>query len=231
MDPNERKMSFRVLVLITGPKLADRAVEILRHEDIPVQFEWNAAGTASSEMIDVLGLGSPDKNVLASFMTKDAADLMLKKLKKELGLGSVNSGIAFTLPLNGANNLLVHILSSAYKRDNADGDDRKVVVDMSDVKYSLIAVMVNQGYSENVMEAARGAGAGGGTVMPSRHIANEEVKGFWGAGFQEEKDIVLIVADGESKLGIMQAIGDKCGMHSDAKGMIISLPIDSVIGF
>ena len=95
-----------------------------------------------------------------------------------------------------------------------------------------------QKMQQDLMKAQEGlgskayeAGAGGGTVIPSRNIANEKVKGFWGSGFQEEKDIVLIVSDSDSKLAIMQAIGDKCGMHSDAKGMIISLPIDSVIGF
>lgn len=225
------KISFRVLVLIAGPKLADKASEVLERENVPVQYEWTAAGTAPSELIDVLGLGSPDKSVLASFMPKQFAEGMLRKLKRELKFGSVNTGIAFTLPLNGASNLLVHMLGSAVGSEIEDGTERKVVVNMPDIKYSLIAVMVNQGYSENVMEAAREAGAGGGTVIPSRNIANEKVKGFWGSGFQEEKDIVLIVSDSDSKLAIMQAIGDKCGMHSDAKGMIISLPIDSVIGF
>lgn len=225
------KISFRVLVLIAGPKLADKAAEVLRRENVPVQYEWTAAGTAPSELTDVLGLGSPDKNVLAGFMPKRFADGMLKKLKRELKFGSVNTGIAFTIPLNGASNLLVRMLSAAADDGTGEETERKVVVNMPDVKYSLIAVMVNQGCSEDVMEAAREAGAGGGTVIPSRQIANEKVKGFWGAGFQEEKDIVLIVSDSDGKRAIMQAIGDRCGMHSDAKGMIVSLPIDSVIGF
>ena len=42
--------------------------------------------------------------------------------------------------------------------------------------------------------------------------------------------MLFIVAENESKLKIMQAIGDKCGMHSDAKGIVLSLPIDTVIG-
>ena len=30
--------------------------------------------------------------------------------------------------------------------------------------------------------------------------------------------------------GIMRAIGEHCGMHSEAKGLVTSLPIDSVMG-
>lgn len=102
---------------------------------------------------------------------------------------------------------------------------------MSDIKYSLIAAVVNQGYSENVMEAAKAAGANGGTVVPSRGISNEQAMGFWGMSIQHEKDMVFIVADSECKLDIMKAIAEKCGVHSDAKGIVLSLPIDSVIGF
>mgnify|MGYP000082711625 FL=1 len=230
MNPNRENMVFRVLVLITRPKLADRATEMFQKGAIPVQFKWNAVGTASSEMIDVLGLGSPDKSVLISFMPKIFADKMLKKFKSELKLGTVNSGIAFTLPLSGANNLVVRMLEQLKEYDDKNLE-RKVSLYMSDIKYSLIAAVVNQGYSENVMEAAKAAGANGGTVVPSRGISNEQAMGFWGMSIQHEKDMVFIVADSECKLDIMKAIAEKCGVHSDAKGIVLSLPIDSVIGF
>ena len=42
--------------------------------------------------------------------------------------------------------------------------------------------------------------------------------------------LILILADAEHKLPIMQAIGEKCGVHSDAKGIVLSLPIDSAVG-
>ncbi len=229
MNPNEKHTPFRMLVLITTPKLAEKAAEMFKRNDVPMQYEWNAVGTASSEMIDVLGLGNPEKNILMSLMPKPYADLMLIKLKKELKLGTINSGIAFTIPLTGANNLIVHMLEEMD--ENKLKTERKVNAHMSDAKYSIIAVVVNQGYSENVMEAAREAGASGGTVVTSRQVGNEKAVGFWGLNIQSEKDMVFIVSDNENKLQIMQAIGEKCGMHSDAKGILVSMPIDNVIGF
>ena len=229
MNPNEKHTPFRMLVLITTPKLAEKAAEMFKRNDVPMQYEWNAVGTASSEMIDVLGLGNPEKNILMSLMPKPYADLMLIKLKKELKLGAINSGIAFTIPLTGANNLIVHMLEEMD--ENKLKIERKVNAHMSDAKYSIIAVVVNQGYSENVMEAAREAGASGGTVVTSRQVGNEKAVGFWGLNIQSEKDMVFIVSDNENKLQIMQAIGEKCGMHSDAKGILVSMHIDNVIGF
>ncbi len=213
------------LILITTHKLAEKANEMFRRGAVPVQYNWNAVGTASSEMIDVLGLGSPERCVLISFLPNPFAGKMLKKLKKELKLGRVNSGIAFTIPMTGANNLIVRMMEQLEKDEKSE-----VEAQMIDTKYYMIAAVVNQGHSENVMEAARAAGARGGTVVPSRSVGNEQAMAFWGMSIQEEKDTVLIVANSENKLKIMQAIGEKCGMHSDAKGIVVSLPIDSVIG-
>lgn len=224
-----RNIAFRILVLITTPKLAHKAAEMFRQGAIPVQYEWNAFGTASSEMIDVLGLGTPEKSILTSFMPRPFADTMLKKLKKELKIGSINSGIAFTIPLTGANNLIVHMLKS-MDEDGINHVERRMNISMPDIKYSVIAVVVNQGFSDNVMDAARAAGASGGTVVPSRRISNEQAIGFWGMSIQSEKDMIFIVVNNENKLKIMQAISEKCGMHSEAKGILVSLPIDNVIG-
>lgn len=217
------------MVIITTPKLADKASDIFREFQVPIQYEWHGVGTAPSEIIDILGLGNPKKTVIISFVKKHCADELLKKLKKKLKLGTVNSGIAFTVPITSANSLIVRMLENADEskfRSVFRKDDKK----MSDCQYSVIAVVVNQGYSESVMEAAREAGAHGGTVIPSRRMGNEQTIGFWGMGIQNENDTVLIVTDDTHKLSIMQKIGEKSGIHSDAKGIVLSLPIDTVIG-
>lgn len=229
MISHEKHEPIRTLVVITTPKLADKASDMFKEFKIPIQYEWHGVGTAPSEIIDILGLGNPNKTVLISFTKKHCAEELLKKLKKKLKFGTVNSGIAFTIPITSANSLIVKMLeqSDESKFKNLPRKDDKR---MSDSKYSVIAVIVNQGYSENVMEAAREAGAHGGTVIPSRRIGNEQTIGFWGMGIQNENDTVLIVAENSHKLEIMQVIGEKCGIHSEAKGIVLSMPIDTVIG-
>ncbi len=215
---------LRALVVITTHKLAEKANEMFRKENVPIQYDWNAVGTASSEMIDVLGLGSPERCVLISFLPSNFANEMLKKLKRELKLSKTNSGIAFTLVIGSASNLLLR-MNEALQKD----EEGKVEIKMTDVKHYMIMAVVNQGYSEKVMEAARAAGARGGTVVPSRCIGNEQAT-VWGLSLQEEKDMVLIVAGRDNKLRIMQEISEKCGIHSEAKGMVVSLPIDTALG-
>lgn len=223
---NEKTVPLRILVVITTPRLSKKALELFRRGNVPVQYEWHGLGTASSEMMDILGLGTPEKRVLLTVLPKPFADRMGRKLKEAAVIGTKNSGIAFTLSMSGANHLLLQMLEALQGEET----NERGKSGMEDMKYALIAAVVNQGYSENVMEAARGAGAGGGTVIPGRRTGSEEAIQFWGMSIQEEKEMILIITEQENKLKIMQAISAKCGLHSEADGLVLSLPIDTVIG-
>ena len=223
MDNQEKNLSFQLLVLITNPRLADKATKIFRKSTLPVQYRLNAEGTASSEIMDMLGLGSIDKCILMSAVPRQLGDVMLNRLRFELHLGAVNSGIAFTVSLNGLNKLLLRMLVKSEEESTLH-NIRKVGNIMSDTKYVLIVATVNIGFSGDVMDAAKAAGASGGTVIHSRWIAS------WGLSMQEEKEIVLILSEAEKKMEIMSGISEKCGMRSEAKGLVMALPIDAVMG-
>ncbi len=219
---------FRILVLITNPKLAKKATKLFTDGAIPMHYKLHVMGTASSEMMDILGLGSIDKTLLISVLPKHFADEMLRKLRKALKIGTPDSGIAFTMPISGANNYVVRMLQQ-ISDEAAKAMERKEEI-MAQLKHVVIASIVNQGYSEEVMNAARAAGASGGSILHSRRVGNEKATEFWGFSVQEEKEIILIIANAENKLAIMQAISDTCGIRSDARGIVVSLPIDAVIG-
>lgn len=227
MNNNERVPAFRILMVITSPKLADKASDLFRKGAVPIQYRLNAEGTASSEILDMLGLGSVDKRVLISMMPKRFADIMLDKLHYELQMDAANSGIAFTIPLVGANNMMVQMMSQDTNKNSAEREEKSA---MAEAKNVLIATIINRGFSEDVMDAAKKAGASGGTVLHSRQLVNDEVNTFWGINVQDEREIVLIISDAENKVNIMQAINEKCGVSSSAKGIVMALPIDSVIG-
>ena len=101
---------------------------------------------------------------------------------------------------------------------------------MTESGYAMIAAIVNQGFSGEVMQAARSAGAVGGSVLHSRGIGATDEVNSWGFKLQDEKEIVIIVAERESKLAIMQAIGNSCGLQSDAKGVVVSIPVEDALG-
>ncbi|MBQ9970102.1 MAG: hypothetical protein IJP15_06360 [Oscillospiraceae bacterium] len=220
---------YQLLVLIASPKLTDKAADLFLKSALPIQYRFYAEGTASSQIMDTLGLGSSDKGVLISTVPESFGKLMLGKLHSELRLDAVNSGIAFTIPLTAANNLLLRMMTHTAEVIEGSDKGRKEIY-MSESTYVLIAAIVNRGFGGEVMDAARAAGARGGTLMHSRSIGSEEATNVWGLGVHEEKELVLILADHEMKVGIMRAISERCGMHSEAEGLVLSLPIDSVMG-
>lgn len=218
--------SYQLLILIATPKLADRAADLFLKSALPIEYRLNGEGTASSEIMDTLGLGTSDKGILLSTVPQSFGQSMLELLHTKLRLDAVNSGIAFTIPLTGVSKLLLRMMDQTAK----DTDNGKDEQSMPNSKYVLISAIVNRGFGGEVMDAARAAGAGGGTVLHSRSIGSEDAKSFWGLSTQEEKEIVLILAEHQKKTDIMSAISTACGMHSDAEGVVMSLPIDSVMG-
>lgn len=218
--------SYRYLVVITSPKLSKTSSDIFSQLRVPLFCKSVAVGTASSEMMDIIGLGSPEKRLFISILPKDFADVVLKRFRKILLPGSVNGGIAFTLPVSGMSKYLSYI----YEDNQFDEEEKRKGEIRMETKFSLVAVIANQGYSEEVMNAARGVGARGGTVIHSRMISDKVAEAISKLDVQDEKEIILIVSPEDNKLAIMQAVSTKCGTHTDAKGVVLSLPIDSVVG-
>ena len=67
-------------------------------------------------------------------------------------------------------------------------------------------------------------------MIRSRRIGNEETTSFWGLSVQDKKEIVLILTACANKVSIMKCIGERCDMHSEAQGILLLMPIDSVAG-
>ena len=225
MSTEKMQASFRLLMLITTPKLAEKALLLFEKGRLPMQIQAYAHGTASREMMDMLGLDSGEKSLLLTVMP-DADDLLVH-LRRELRLGLSGSGIAFTVPMSGANKRVLQMVQQLCEEKPRAEIRRKV---MQENEYQIIVALVNQGYSEEVMAAARPAGAAGGTVLHSRRVDAEEALSQWGFSLQEEKEAVMILTRAESKLAIMQAICDSCGLQSEAQGIVLSLPVDRVVG-
>ena len=227
MSTEKMQASFRLLMLMTTPKLAEKALLLFEKGRLPMQIQAYAHGTASREMMDMLGLDSGEKSLLLTVMPKADADDLLVHLRRELRLGLSGSGIAFTVPMSGANKRVLQMVQQLCEEKPRAEIRRKV---MQENEYQIIVALVTQGYSEEVMAAARPAGAAGGTVLHSRRVGAEEALSQWGFSLQEEKEAVMILTRAESKLAIMQAICDSCGLQSEAQGIVLSLPVDRVVG-
>ena len=97
-------------------------------------------------------------------------------------------------------------------------------------EYVVIFSIVNEGFSDSVMSAAREAGAKGGTVLSARGTANEQAKALFDIEVSGEKEIVVILVKNELKDGILKAINTEVGLNKPGQGIVFSMPVDSVVG-
>ena len=101
---------------------------------------------------------------------------------------------------------------------------------LKDTTYELIIAIADQGNLEMVMDAARGAGAYGGTVIHAKGTGMEYAEKYLGVTIAAEKAMIFIVTKKDQKNNIMKAIMEQAGMQSPAKTIVFSLPVTDTAG-
>lgn len=98
------------------------------------------------------------------------------------------------------------------------------------MEYKLIVCIVNRGFETTVMDAARGAGATGGTLISARGAGAHEAEKLFGIAVQPEKEMVMILSAAEKSSDIMKSVIAKTGLNTLGAGICFSLPVDDVMG-
>lgn len=101
---------------------------------------------------------------------------------------------------------------------------------MNKFEHELIVCIVNAGFSELVMDAARSVGAGGGTVIHAKGTANKEAEALFRITVQPEKEMVMILVAKKLKEDVLRALYKSVGLNTPGQGIAFSLPVDEVVG-
>ena len=94
----------------------------------------------------------------------------------------------------------------------------------------MIVCIVNNGFSEAVMDAAKAAGARGGTVINARGTADKEAEKFFNISIQPEKEMVLILVKSEIRDAVLHALYKGAGLGTPAHGLAFAARVDAVVG-
>jgi len=196
-----------------------------RHQ-VSIHLQCAGRGTATSEIMDILGLGSSEKDVVISCAAASAAAKLLQALDSDLRGTTGTSGIVFSLPLSGLNSLVANL--AAYQAENIKKEMRDGK-QMERTENSLILVACNRGTTDDIMTTAKAHGARGGTVIKARLAGLEELEQTYDIDLQAEKEIVAIVVPTELRGGIMEAVNAAHGLRSEAQAILCSLPIEQIV--
>lgn len=217
------KPEVKCLALIINRKKSNLVKDICHKHQLFFTYACLGLGTASNEILDYLGIGEIENELICTFVPIDKLSMIQEKLADALHIEKPGGGILFTLPINGISSLFM-------KNILLEEPHNKEAMPMEQGAYALIAGIVNKGYRDQFMDAARSAGAAGGTLLHARSLNSEDSQSFMGMHVQEEKEIILILTTQEKKKDIMTAINQTCGLKTEACGVLFSLPVDSVLG-
>jgi nitrogen regulatory protein PII len=228
-DDNKLPM-LKLLFFIIDWNKTEVINDIFEQANVRFHFINKGRGTASSEILDLLGIGSSEKAVVICLEQDIMVPLLLKDVSKKLGLHNPGAGIAFTISLSGINSPILQVFKESINKNLENKPEKEADKMNSDIKFDLIVSIINQGYSEEFMAVAREAGASGGTVISARGLAHRGPVKFFGISVQEEKEIIIILTKREKKAPIMQAVSQACGITTKAEGIVFSLPVDNITG-
>ena len=159
-------------------------------------------GTATSEIMDILGLGSTEKG------------------------GVDTSGIVFSLPLsalNGMSAALIDFKAEEWKHGNGGTTMEPTT------ENTLILAVCRRGHTDAVMATAKAHGARGGTVIKGRLSGSEDLEQAYGLNLTPEREVVAIVVPRDKRGPIMDAVNTAHGLRQEAQTILCALPIDHIV--
>lgn len=214
-----------LMTTIVDRKAGKKYQELYKENEQHVMFASLGQGTASSEVLDYLGLEGAEKIVIFSVHEEKEWIFIKKQLQQKLKIDAPGGGIAFIIPLSsiGGKKALQFLLEGREYQKEEEST-------LKDTVHELIVVIADQGNIDMIMDAARKAGAYGGTVIHARGTGMEMAEKFMGVSIAAEKEMIFIVTRKEQKNSIMNAIMEKAGMESRAKSIVFSLPVTDTAG-
>ena len=216
-------MELNMVMAIMNRDRHELMEDIIHGLKLPLAMTLYAKGTATTEHLSLYGLVDTEKALVFTVADSEQTRKLLRAAKLRMFVDIPGNGIMMSVPLKSVGGGR----TMAYLTDNMNMNSDKPSMSFS---HELIYVILNEGFSDMVMAAARPAGATGGTVLSGKGTGARESEKFLGISLASEKDLVLIVADADKKAAIMKAIVKEAGPGTDAGAICFSLPVSGVEG-
>ena len=213
------------VISITVPEALGVLEDICKELSLPLNVTLHGHGTAVQSMLDLLGIESNEKWVVLSTATEEKTAALIEAQKRRLHIGVPGHGIVVAVPVKsiGGGKTVAYLTGeeNASVKTTPPGG----------YAYELIIVVAREGQTDLVMNAARAAGARGGTVLHGKGTGAKSDPKFHNISIAEEKEVILIVSKSEEKSEIMRSILKKAGPDTPAGAIVFSLPATEVAGF
>ena len=208
-----------LMITITDRSRCGEFAAWYQEQGIPLVLTALGSGTATTEILDCLGLEATEKAVL--FCVAPHSPQLVRRAEKALWLDVPGRGILMTVPVSS--------IGGAAARDYLLQQEAEKSME-KEITHELLVVITNQGHTDMVMDAARAAGATGGTAVHAKGTGTELAKKFFSVSIAAEKELIFILTLEETRVPIMKAIMAQAGMQTEAQSLVFSLPVSDIAG-
>ncbi|MBO4540396.1 MAG: P-II family nitrogen regulator [Bacilli bacterium] len=237
-EENHELIQLGLVITVVAHGQAGAIEDRLKKCDCALMLRAHGSGTATSEFYEALGINDSKKQIIFSVLRKDRWSELSSSLEKRFSVSSFSRGISFFVPMNSISGVSVYkMLANKQQIDyTVKRKTRKEVTPMDQVsnqikkEYVAIFAVVNSGFTDLVMDAARSNGARGGTIINARGTGNKEIESFFGVVITPEKEIVMILVPENISDTVISAINKQAGIDTKGQGIVFSLPVDAVAG-
>lgn len=157
-------------------------MQLYQQRGVDVNLRTVGSGTAVRETLATLGLEKTEKAVLLAVVTEDTWKAVRTDLRRKMRIDVPGTGIAFTVPLSSIGGRRALMFLTQHQPLTLKEEST-----LKDTHYELLLVIANQGHTGTIMDAARAAGAGGGTVIHAKGTGMEGAAQFLGVELVNEK--------------------------------------------
>ena len=177
-------------------------------------------GISPSALLSALGFGDSMRDILIILSTETEYLPIWKAIETACGHEKKTFGTMLVLDADGMAKSGI-----PFSAGEAGGFAMEHTAETAP-SLSLITVILNKGYADDAMAAARKAGAGGGTVINARGTAREDDAKFFGVHIVPEKEMLMIVVPVEKRTEVMDAIQGLPCLSEPGSGIVFSAPVE-----
>ena len=211
------------VISVVHPLGANIMQKLCEEMGLPIVLSIPCRGTATKSMLDLLGMESKDRRLFMTVASPEQTKQLIQEQRKRLYIDAPGNGITVSVPIKsvGGSKTLAFL---------SNGQNVKGLPTLN-YDYELIMIIANQGATDQVMDAARSAGARGGTVIHGLGTGSKNAEKFYKVSIAAEKEVILIVSAASQKAAIMKAIIEQAGPDTKAGAIAFSLPVSELAGF
>jgi hypothetical protein len=101
----EAKSKLHMLFIIVDRNKGSKITDLLDDRGMNFHVIFLGRGTANSEILEYLGFGETEKDVVCSIIKEELIDDVFTILKDDFKIENPTNGVAFTVPINSIGGL------------------------------------------------------------------------------------------------------------------------------